>query len=155
MLLHFLEPQVKVIYYKVAPSAYLGAISRSMLGRMWWLLIPAAGALAAGLFDWRYAAVGLILLFLVFPITVTTALMNHAMRPEVIRRAAGRKAVIDGDRATIYHERAKGDEIEYIEVESMQIIDTEPGKTYTKLVVKSPTPRQRIFDFLLVPTESF
>lgn len=124
----------------MTPGAYLGVIASNMLGRLWWLFAIPAVCFVIGLADWRWAAVGLIVLFLIYPIIVTTALMTDGMRPEVIRRASATSAEINGDRINIY----RGEQHELIE--SAQIVDIISGKTYTRYIIG-----KRSYDFILIP----
>lgn len=141
--------QIWTEIYAVAPGKYLGAIARSIMGRLWWLLLIPIIFFIAGFINWRWAAVGLIILMLMYPMTLTTALLSHALRPEVIRRSASRRASFEDDVITIYREEKISDEtsVVFTAVESLKIIDLIPAGNLTKIVVGP-----KIFDFILIPT---
>lgn len=138
--------------YKVASGAYLGAIARLMLGRLWWLGIVPCCLFIAGAYDWRYAVIGLIFLFLIYPFAMTLALLSHGLRPEVVRRASATRAEISGDKITLYKtiEPTDGDDTpREMQIEQLKITDTIPAGRYTRLIVGP-----HLYDFILVPGDT-
>lgn len=136
--------------YKVAPGKYLGAIAIAWIGRLWWLLLIPIGLFIAGAFDWRWAAVGLIVLMLLYPMALTTVLISYALSPEVIRRAACRRAELSDTHITLFNAVENEDgSITYRSVEFLQIVEILYRGRMTKIVVG-----KQLTDFILIPTES-
>lgn len=133
--------------YKVAPGKYLGAIALKWLGRLWWLLLIPLSLFIAGLFDWRFAAIGLIVLMIAYPFALATALMGDAMRPEVIRRASSRRAHISSESITIFKEFAHDEQVDYILLDKYAITDIIYGRKFTQFIVGP-----KYYDFILIPT---
>ena len=164
------------MHFKVTPGAYLGVITTSMLGRLWWIMIFPCAFFIAGAHNWRFAVIGLIVLMLIYPLAMTTALLTHAMRPEIIRRASATHAVITPTTITLYKsltpqpdenippsdflddspyptrtpgESASTEAIVAEEelIETLEIHDIVYGRRHTRYIV-GPA----IHDFILIPT---
>lgn len=72
----------------VAPSVYLGLMARRMAGRRWWLFAIPLAVIATGIFtDWRISLIGLMLVFIVYPMVMSLVMLNHALDPDVISRS--------------------------------------------------------------------
>ena len=139
--------------YIVSPTAYIGHIACNFAGRFWWLLLVPLGFFVAGASDWRWAVVGLIVLLLLFPMAITTALMAEAMRPEVARRAASRRASIDGRTITLYKEVSDDDgQISYEQVETAEISSAELTGRFFAIILN--TARHTGRDFVLIPADA-
>lgn len=142
--------------YAVAPGKYLGAIAYDMLGKLWWLLLIPLIFFIAGVADWRWAVIGLMMLFLVYPALMTIALLSHGMRIEVIRRSSSRLASVDGNKITLYREIITGDIKDYQPVETSEIVETYSRKDLTKIIIRSEgVDSPGFYDFVLIPTESY
>ena len=130
---------------------YLGVIAFAWLGRLWWIFLVPFGFFIAGLFDWRFGVIGLIILMLVYPFMLTTALMSSGMRPETVRRAMSRRAMFADGSITLYKEvkSPEDDTIAYQPIETLPIKALEPRGKLTKIIVGS-----RLDDFVLLPTET-
>lgn len=137
----------------MAPGKYLGAIAYNMLGRLWWLLLVPVAFFIAGVYDWRYAVIGLMLLFLLYPFILTITLMTDGMRPEVVRRAASRMAAFDGDEVELFKsvetEEDEDAEPRFIHLETLRVREFYPSRKLTRLVVG-----RHPYDIVLIPTES-
>ncbi|MDE6333926.1 MAG: hypothetical protein K2L77_04680 [Muribaculaceae bacterium] len=95
--------------YKVPPSAYMAAITRSLIARRWWLgLAPAALMAYGAAADWRWAVVALILIFIVYPMAMSFTILRYATLPQLAAHASATQAVIDGDIIKLY--RHDGDD---------------------------------------------
>lgn len=134
--------------YKVAPGKYLGAIAVSWLGRWWVILLIPLVFFIAGFADWRWAAVGLILLMLVYPVALTTALLSCALSPVVIRRAASSRLTVTNGVVTLYKAVEMEDgTVSFSVVEETHFVDMIYGKKMTKIITGTSD-----IDFILIPT---
>lgn len=87
-----------VSFAPVAPSAYLGTMARRMLVRRWWLFAVPLAVTAIGCFtDWRIAVIGLMLVFIVYPMIMSLVMLNYALHPSVIARARTASATFAGN----------------------------------------------------------
>ena len=130
--------------YTVAPGKYLGAIARNMLGNFWWIFLIPCAFFIAGFADWRWAVVGLIILMLIFPAIITIALLNHSLRPEVVRRSAANAVSFEGNNVTLY--KISDDTIKLIE--TAKFMEIMVSGRLTKLIIGP-----HIYDFILIPTD--
>ncbi len=89
--------------YKVSPTAYMAAIARSLVARRWWLgLVPAALIAYGVAADWRWAVVGLIFIFIIYPMAMGFTILRYATLPQLAARTSATQAVIDGDSIRLY-----------------------------------------------------
>lgn len=154
--------------YKVEPSRYLSTIAARIAGRLWWVgLLPVALIVYGLAADVRFAFVGLIVLLLIFPVAVTTALLSHALSPELAGRASSTLAAIDGDSLTLYRRldlreaapespsvdpsavpfSSAGDTpCRLVEIERLPVVDIHEGTRYCLVVTG-----RGIADFVLIP----
>ena len=142
-------------YYKVASGKYLGAIAKCELGRRWWFFLFPLALFIVGFYDWRWAVVGLMLLFLVYPFGLTIALLNNALRPEVIGRASSNFAKFDEENITIFKKKAEETDnsddknVELDKIETKKIVEIVNVGKFTKIIVGS-----KFYDFILIPNDS-
>lgn len=82
----------------VSSSVYMSAIARRVALRAWWLPVLALIVIAAGLYsDIRIAILGLMLLFIIYPMIMSFTIMRYATLPCLAERTlANRFALIDG-----------------------------------------------------------
>lgn len=81
----------------VAASAYIKAKARNAVWRLW--LLPAAGlaAIVIGLYaDWRWCVVGLMSIFIVFPMAMTLAVLSIGVDAAKLCRVAEVKVSDNG-----------------------------------------------------------
>lgn len=151
---------IHISTYAVATGKYLVAIANYVLGRLWWLFIVPFACFVTGIFDWRWAVVGLIILMLVYPAALTTALLTDALRPEIVRRAASRRAEFTDDGLITIFKESKindnPDEITFEAVETAQIEQIIPGRSLAKIIIRECNKKEdshpRPYDFILIPT---
>jgi len=87
----------------MSPSAYLGVIARSTIARLWWLAIAPAALIAYGAAaDRRWIVVGLMLIFIVYPLSMSLTILRYATLPKLALRASATMADIEGDIITLY-----------------------------------------------------
>ena len=88
-----------------AVAVYMQRIAMRLALRLWWLLLPAMVCIVWGLAsDWRIAVIGLMLLFLVFPMVMTLAIMNHAVRPEVVALTRAADFLMNDSSLTLFND---------------------------------------------------
>lgn len=86
-----------------SPSAYLPHIAARLIGRLWWLSIPACGLILYGLAaDPRWCVVGLILLLIAYPMVMGLAIIKYAASPKILRRAAAARAEVTATEIRLY-----------------------------------------------------
>jgi len=77
----------------VEPRTYLGLMVRRMLWRRWWLFAIPIAIMAIGcVADWRVAVIGLMLVFIVYPMAMSLVMLNHALSPALIAKTRTTKA---------------------------------------------------------------
>lgn len=88
--------------FHMAASDYLPHVAMRLAWRLWWLLLPPLAAIAYGAAaDWRWAIVGLIGIFIIFPMVMSLAVIRYAASPLILRRAATAAAAIDRTDGTV------------------------------------------------------
>lgn len=82
----------------VSSSAYISAIARRVVRRAWWLPAFSLTVIAVGLgSNIRIAILGLMLLFIIYPMIMSFTIMRYAALPSLAERTlANRFALIDG-----------------------------------------------------------
>lgn len=82
----------------VSSSAYMSAIARRGALRAWWLPALALVVICAGFYnDIRMAILGLMLLFIIYPMIMSFTIVRYATLPSLAERTlANRFALIDG-----------------------------------------------------------
>lgn len=76
-------------------AAYFSYIARAKLWGLWWVALIALAVIAVGFaVDLRVAIVGFMLLLIVYPLSMTMAVLSSAMRPEVVKAASVSSAVL-------------------------------------------------------------
>lgn len=81
----------------VSSSAYVSVATRRFLARAWWpglLIVP---LIVWGLMrDLRFAFLGLILLFVVYPMLAVLAIMRHSINPRLAARSTATHFDLEG-----------------------------------------------------------
>ncbi len=91
----------------VTGADYLSRIARRTAWRLWWLLLPGVLLVAAGLlFDLRLSIVGFMLLLVVFPMVITTAVLGSATRPAVVARTRVNSVLLGAASVTLLDEES-------------------------------------------------
>ncbi len=90
--------------FSLTPSAYLRQMSVRLFFSYWWLALIPAVVIAGGLLlDWRWAVVGLMLLFIIFPMVVTMTLLRYGMAPGMVARMLVTGAELTDDALILYN----------------------------------------------------
>lgn len=84
-------------------AAYFSYIARAKLWGLWWVALVALAVIAVGFaVDLRVAIVGFMLLLIVYPLSMTMAVLSSAMRPEVVKAASVSSAMLLNGRLCLY-----------------------------------------------------
>lgn len=84
-------------------AAYFSYIARAKLWGLWWVALIALAVIAVGFaVDLRVAIVGFMLLLIVYPLSMTMAVLSSAMRPEVVKAASVSSAMLLNGRLCLY-----------------------------------------------------
>lgn len=109
----------------VTGADYLSRIARRTALRLWWLVIPGLFLVIAGLlWDLRVSIVGFMLLLVVFPMVITTAVLGSATRPAVVARTRVERVSLDDTGLALIDDT--GAEIFFIEYTRLRSLHTNP-----------------------------
>lgn len=135
--------------YKVSPSAYMAAITRSLIARRWWAgLVPAALIAYGAAADWRWAVVGLMLVFIVYPMAMSFTILRYATLPQLAARASSTHAEISGDAIRLYR-LPQEDDLPPVRVAEARITSASTSRGMLRLATGSRTE-----DIILIPAEA-
>ncbi len=83
----------------VSTSTYMSAIARRTARRAWWLPILATAVIATGpvFHDIRIAIIGLMLLFIIYPMIMSFTVMRFATLPHLAERTLANIFSLQGD----------------------------------------------------------
>lgn len=88
----------------VSSSAYMSAIARRVALRAWWLPALALVVICAGLYrDIRVAILGLMLLFIIYPVIMSFTIMRYATLPSLAERTLANRFDLAGCELIISH----------------------------------------------------
>lgn len=86
----------------ISSSTYLATIARRLLRRAWWLPVLALTVIAGGMaYDVRFAIIGLMLLFIIYPMIMSFAIMRYATLPTLARRTLANTFELHDDTLSI------------------------------------------------------
>ncbi|MDE6300181.1 MAG: hypothetical protein K2M19_00510 [Muribaculaceae bacterium] len=124
-----------------------------MAGRLWWLITLPLALIGAGLMaDWRWAVVGLMLLFIVYPMVMTMVILRYTAHPSMARRSTAEAIEFTGDdmlRILKIERHEDTDDVRFVEIERCPVVRTEFRRA---MVVVTVGPA--VTDFLLIPRKS-
>jgi len=83
----------------VSTSTYMSAIARRTARRAWWLPALAIAVIASGLVfhDIRIAILGLMLLFIIYPMIMSFTVMRYATLPHLAERTLANRFSLQGN----------------------------------------------------------
>lgn len=103
----------------------MNCIARRVALRLWWLVAIAVVTVAAGAAaDWRFAIVGLMILFIVYPMAMSLAILAYAAKPTVVDRMTVQ--TVDVTDSAITLRKADGSQIAEITPRAVTSITTSP-----------------------------
>lgn len=96
--------------FSIPPRRYIRQLAVDWATRNWLILtLPAASALVWSIFDVRAVYVALILLFLVYPMTLTLVWFNYAFSPNCIRAITPKQATVSSEGISIEYQPTSDD----------------------------------------------
>lgn len=124
------------------------AITRTLIARRWWLgLAPVALIVWGAVADWRWAVVGLMLIFIIYPLMMSFTILRYATLPQLAARASATMADIDGDTVRLY--RHSGDDTPPTCVAEARIVSVSQIRGMLRLATGHRTE-----DFIIIPAEA-
>lgn len=99
---------IRTEVFAIAPSATAAMLAQRWLGRRWFLFILPAGALVAGLADWRWLIVALVMVFVLWPMALFFVWIDAALRPEAVRSAQPHLVEFGPDGLRVVYEEREG-----------------------------------------------
>lgn len=107
-------------------AAYFSYIARAKLWGLWWVALVALAVIAVGFaVDLRVAIVGFMLLLIVYPLSMTMAVLSSAMRPEVVKAASVSSAMLLNGRLCLYD--VAGAEIASVMLDKLRSVSESDG----------------------------
>lgn len=107
-------------------AAYFSYIARAKLWGLWWVALIALAVIAVGFaVDLRVAIVGFMLLLIVYPLSMTMAVLSSAMRPEVVKAASVSSAMLLNGRLCLYD--VAGAEIASVMLDKLRSVSESDG----------------------------
>lgn len=107
-------------------AAYFSYIARAKLWSLWWVALIALAVIAVGFaVDLRVAIVGFMLLLIVYPLSMTMAVLSSAMRPEVVKSASVASAMLLGGCLRLYD--VAGAEIACVMLDKLKAVNESDG----------------------------
>lgn len=107
-------------------AAYFSYIARAKLWGLWWVALVALAVIAVGFaVDLRVAIVGFMLLLIVYPLSMTMAVLSSAMRPEVVKAASVSSAMLLNGRLCLYD--VAGTEIASVMLDKLRSVSESDG----------------------------
>lgn len=107
-------------------AAYFSYIARAKLWGLWWVALIALAVIAVGFaVDLRVAIVGFMLLLIVYPLSMTMAVLSSAMRPEVVKAASVSSAMLLNGRLCLYD--VAGTEIASVMLDKLRSVSESDG----------------------------
>lgn len=137
------EPAPVTAVPAVTGADYLSRIARRTAWRLWWLVIPGIILVLTGfLYDLRISIVGFMLLLVVFPMVITTAVLGSATRPTVVARTRVDQVILDETGLALLDD--KGNDIIFIKYSLLRSVRS--GPRFVEIVFgKSPS------DIIILP----
>ena len=134
--------------FKSSPSAYIHHIAARMAGRLWWLLaVPLCVMIYGAAADWRWIVVGLMILFIIYPMIITLVILRYAAMPVIARRATANQLRFEaGDGIVALRADYSDDDVVIVELEHYKIQDAELHRD--NIIVRTGPA---LSDFLIIP----
>lgn len=137
--------------FTVSPSAYMRELAFVWLGRWWGVLaLPLAAATVWSFYDLRAVYIGLIMIFMVYPMVMSLVWFGYAFSPAALRAIAPKHLVLTPEAITVEYDEGEGRNTihEPIRINVSDIRSVEIHKRhYTIVYDKSPECR------LLIPSD--
>lgn len=142
---------MKTPVFTISSSAYMRELAFVWLGK-WWpvLVVPLAGAAIWSVYDLRAVYVGLIMIFMVYPMVMSFVWFGYAFSPAALRAVAPKCLIFRDDSITVEYDEAEGCSSVYapMQLRAADIRSVEARKGHYTLVYDR-TPECR----LLIPTD--
>ncbi len=134
---------IKVGYTPASSSAWLRMAATRLLWRIWWIAFVPVALIGYGLAaDWRWAVVGLMLIFIVFPMVMSLAILRYATLPRIANLLQAAVAVIDDGGITLATEEKELARLNRADIKAVSI-----GRQYIGITFGTA-----IQDFTIIPT---
>lgn len=84
--------------FAIPSRNYINRLALNWLANHWWILAtPLVGVCVWGLFDIRAVYVGLIIIFLIYPMSLTLVWFDYALSPQSIRAIMPKQVTVTND----------------------------------------------------------
>ncbi len=88
--------------FAISSRHYINRLALSWLANHWWLLaVPIVAVSVWALFDVRAVYVGLVVIFLLYPMSLTLVWFDYALSPQSIRAITSKQVTVTADGLTI------------------------------------------------------
>ncbi|MDE6288106.1 MAG: hypothetical protein K2M00_04905 [Muribaculaceae bacterium] len=128
----------------VTGADYLSRIARRTAWHLWWLVIPGIILVIVGMFcDLRISIMGFMLLLVIFPMVITTAVLGAATKPAVVARTRVHRVMLgDNNIALLDEENACIVSIDYSRLRTVRrtglFIEIVFGKSPSDIIILPP-----------------